>query len=613
MKNGTTPPTAERLGRSWVVVLIVLFVLAIHGVWWTLGDKTVSDGGFSDGDSFTRLIRVQQLVDTGVWFDNTIPRANAPFGTSVHWTRPLDVLLIAVAMPLSVFVEWNQALHFSGVVISPLLHAILAVAVVWAMASVIGFRAAAVAGALTATQFGILSFSIVGHADHHLLFPVLIVFAIGFLARSFENESGGMRLAFLAGSAVAVANWVGQETIVFLALCLTVTGLAWLRSPIGGARRNTGFVLGLAATQALVLAAERGFHGFTQVEYDRISIEDLNLAVLLSLFWLTVGISRIASDTPGWGNRLAVALVGAGLVAAVHLVLFPKAFTDPFLDTDPAILPIYAHISEYGPIDSVGRFLLYLGALVFAAPWLRLRLKNGWHEPGERWIWLLITLAILTYSAFTVGWVRWSLYTALFLAIVVGDLVVRTDDAIDARFPLPKRTLIKVPAILLLAVGPMVAGTAVIYAETPEEERQQREVDRCPLPSVTAVLKKAPWSDRSRTIVASANFGGELMYRTPHAVVATVHHRNVAGILAGHRLLQAVSDEQIRPILNERNVELILLCPESRNEAYIRSGADPHSLYNRLVEGSIPTWLRAVTLPEDAADQFKLFEVTARP
>jgi len=62
MKNGITPPTTKRLGRPWIVVMIVLFVLAIHGVWWALGDKTVAGGGFSDGDSFTRLIRVQQLV-----------------------------------------------------------------------------------------------------------------------------------------------------------------------------------------------------------------------------------------------------------------------------------------------------------------------------------------------------------------------------------------------------------------------------------------------------------------------------------------------------------------------------------------------------------------------
>jgi len=609
MKNGITPPTTKRLGRPWIVVMIVLFVLAIHGVWWALGDKTVAGGGFSDGDSFTRLIRVQQLVDTGDWYDNTIARANAPFGTSVHWTRPLDVLLIAVALPVSVFVEWTRALHFSGVIISPLLHAILAVTVVWAMAPVVGFRAAAVAGALTATQFGILSFSIVGHADHHLLFPVLIVVAMGFLARSFENESGGMRLAFLAGSAVAAANWVGQETIVFIALCLTVTGLAWLRSPISGARRNAGFVMGLAATQALVLAAERGFHGFTQVEYDRISIEDLNLAVLLSVFWLAVGISRVTADTPRLGKAIGDR-GGRGRPCRCR----PSRFVPESLHRS---VPGYgsgdpADLRPYGPIDSMGRFLLYLGALVFAAPWLRLRLKTGWDEPGGRWIWLLITLAIVTYSAFTVGWVRWSLYTALFLAIVVDDLVVRADDAIDARFPFPKRTLIKVPAILLLAVGPMVAGTAVIYAETPAEERQQTEADRCPLAPVTAVLKQAPWSDRPRTIVASANFGAELMYRTPHAVVATVHHRNVAGILAGHRLLQAVSDDRIRSILNERNVDLILLCPESRNETYIRSGADPQSLYFRLADGTIPAWLRAVTLPEEA-HRFKLFEVTARP
>ena len=80
--------TMEKPHPRWPLLLVTGFVVLIHVAWALVGDTIVANGGLADGDSFTRLVRVERLIDTGAWFDNTLPRANAPFGTTVHRTRP---------------------------------------------------------------------------------------------------------------------------------------------------------------------------------------------------------------------------------------------------------------------------------------------------------------------------------------------------------------------------------------------------------------------------------------------------------------------------------------------------------------------------------------------
>ncbi|HIJ46146.1 MAG TPA: hypothetical protein HPP50_08345, partial [Rhodospirillaceae bacterium] len=72
----------------WPVVAVAGFVVFIHAVWLLAGDGAVNHGGLADGDSYLRLLRVTRLVETGDWFDSGFPRINAPFGGSLHWTRP---------------------------------------------------------------------------------------------------------------------------------------------------------------------------------------------------------------------------------------------------------------------------------------------------------------------------------------------------------------------------------------------------------------------------------------------------------------------------------------------------------------------------------------------
>ena len=103
------------------VVMVIASVTVVHVVWWLVGDSVVTFGNLVDSDGYARLVRIQRLLETGAWFDVGLPRANRPDGGTLHWTRPLDVLLIILALPLAGLIGFSKALFWAGVLVSPLL------------------------------------------------------------------------------------------------------------------------------------------------------------------------------------------------------------------------------------------------------------------------------------------------------------------------------------------------------------------------------------------------------------------------------------------------------------------------------------------------------------
>lgn len=601
----TTPnPHDTAVSAFWPAMFCALFIAFVHVAWWRFGEGVIPHGGFADGDSYTRLVRVLRLVETGDWLDVTLPRAGAPYGVTVHWSRLFDLMLLAVAAPLTVFMDFGRALQWSGTVISPLLHVGFGLALGWAVRPVIGSKAAYLAGALTATQFGVLGFSVAGHADHHMLFPLLAALAVGALCRSSVVEGGGRKDAFAAGLWIGMAFWVGPEALVFLTVCLAGVGLPWLFGEPGSARRNLFLALGLTITLAVVLVSERGPGGIFEVEYDRVSVVHFSFAALLFGFWDIV--RRFVPSDLGPGRRIAVAVVGGAVVFGVLRVIFPRVLGNPLFDVDPALIPIFEQISEYESVGGAGRFLLYLGGAMFAVPWVLWRIRDA-GSVSVAWAWLLIGLATAVFLLFALNWIRWSLYVSMFVAVAVADMAVRADAAIDRAYTFPARTLIKVPVIVGLIIGPMILGAGLLYAEKSQSKKADATI--CPIAEIAAFLESPPWNDRRRIVLASANFGGEIMYRTRHRVVATVHHRNGAGILDGYRLFRTADDGEARAIARRRRIDLMLICPGSNDDAYLTKGAGPGALYERLRAGTPPPWLRRVALPEDITRTVKLFEV----
>ncbi|MEE9317383.1 MAG: hypothetical protein V3U48_03725, partial [Rhodospirillales bacterium] len=375
--NETTEPggTAPTPPGAGPLALVAGFVAFVHVLWWVLGDSVVSFGNLYDGDGFIRLVRIERLLETGQWFDSSLPRANWPYGGSLHWTRPFDVVVIALALPLAPVLGMGKALFWSGAAIGPLLHVLAAVALAWAARPLIGRAGALIAGALTAVQFGILGYAIVGHADHHVLIGLIVVIAFGFAVRALRADEGGERHALGAGIVLAAGYWVGLETQVTAGLFFLIFGLKWLAEGDETGERAlrliTRLALGLAGGLVAAVLMERGAQGFFDPQYDRISIVQLTLVGMVALFWWGVS----AAQGRGWAlatvpARFAAAALGGGAALGVMGAAFPRYFTNPLKDFDPLILKVFEGVAEYTPIQDVPHFLIYAGVAIIAGPWV---------------------------------------------------------------------------------------------------------------------------------------------------------------------------------------------------------------------------------------------------
>ncbi len=595
------PHVNRFLGRVPPLLAVLLFVVLVHIMRGVYLGPGVLDGNLVDGDSYIHMVRISQLYHTGDWFDSSLVRSNAPLGTSLHWTRLFDVILLILAMPLVPFFGFEKALFDAGAIISPLLHVVSVVALIWATRPVLGRKGAYLGGGLMAAQPSVMSSAIVGYVDHNMLFVLIAIIAFGFLARSLSGL--GRHHAVAAGFAISFGLWAGVEMVVFLGVCLFLTAIAWLFDDKEGLSRNRQLTLGLGLGVALILLMERGVSGYLDIEYDRISIVHLTLVVLLAVFWAAAGFWQSRRNM-NLVARMLFGIIGAALVAAIMYKVFPKFLAGPIAIIDPAAIPYFQAVSENDSIGSISRFLIFFGPSILALPWAIWRMREEWRGP-RFWMWGLLAIALIVYLAFSVYWVRWGYYAGVFMAIIIADLILRADAFISSRLHGMARTLTVVPVLSILAIGPTTAGLISFLASP-----QPKKSVTCNIRAMMNILNHPDWAARSRIIVASANFGPQILYRTGHRVLATFHHRNGAGMVDSVEIMKADNDAEILRRIDRRLVDLILICPGSPADSYFVDGASSSSLYRRLERGDMPPRIRRVKLPGTPDIGFMMFEVS---
>jgi hypothetical protein len=135
----------------------------------------------------------------------------------------------------------------------------------------------------------------------------------------------------------------------------------------------------------------------------------------------------------------------------------------------------------------------------------------------------------------------------------------------------------------------------------------------CPLDRIADVLDRAA-QGKSRTILALADYGPEILYRTGLSVLSIPNHRPQPGFAATYQVLTGRDDAKARAVLAEHGVGLVLLCPSpvERSMFTPADGGEGH-LYRRLADGVPPPWLRPVPVAQDLADAVRLFEVVSEP
>jgi hypothetical protein len=606
-----------------------LIWLSFFGAWaaiqvlvLAIGATPLLEGGLIGTDGYMRLVRVELLHETGAWFDGRIPRSNAPYGDTLHWTRPFDLLLLAAAWPLTPFLGFEKALFWGGAFVSPLLLLATGTAMLWASKPLVDPENRPFVVLIFLAQLGVMAYSLPGRIDHHTLQMFLIALTVGLVARCCGVRPE-VRLALPAGVVLGLGLWISAEFLLVTLLAMAAVWLAWLRHGRAGSRAALGFAAGFAGSLVLVLLVERPWAELLAEEYDRVSVVFLLVALLHLAFWGAVAWAerggRLRIRT-----RVSLSVVAAVVGGAVVYGVYPKFFGGGMVDVDPEVARVFlSRIKELTPLvpvdlKSFGQFLFWLGAVAIAIPFA---FAQAWRkrraDAGPTWAFFALALGL--YFALSLRHVRFAPFAELLAVVPLACLVVALRQRVDGIANRTWRELTRSLATLAVIFGITGAGLWLGLRPAPGGGMVSAKSllaavpaggEDCEIARIAAYLNRPQtFGERSRIIATHVDWGPELLYRTGHAVVAAPYHRNAPGILDIQRMFSAVDPATSEAIVEARGIELALLCPSPRERLFYAGEAEGATLYQRLLEGWTPSWLAPVALPDDLATSFRLFQV----
>ncbi len=565
--------------------LLGLMLVLATGVLYALPRISFKSLRLLDVDGYMRAQRVVDLMSgQNTWFDSWVYRANAPFGHALHWTRPVDVVLVVLSWPFTLFRSLQEAVFVGAFVFGLLMIVGIFLAVSWTARAFMDRGASYLAGAATAFQLGLVSYNAPGHPDHHGMILLLSALLIGLTIRLLQAESA--TLAIRAGMVAALGLWVATEFLLPLAICLVALVTKWIVT--GDRLRSLRILTGsLACSLLVVVALERPPVDWTILEAERVSAVHIVMAILLtgaSALMGTIG----ALSTP---RRLFVAGVLAVVTGSLLQMIFPGFFLGPVQAIQPNVDRFLDdYVTELAPTwRSVGEEWAGM-ALLLGAPILALlqTLERLWHSrKGSLFSsWFLI-----------LGWLAASIGLALvsFRYVPAAELLVGIPLAAGITQWLGRRTRSTVLRPLLIAW--VLVGYLVLVAASSAmaAEGGNSLAGNCSLETIEQILD-TNLDSPDPIVLAGIPYGPELMWRLPVGVIGTPY-LNPSGIEFTEAVFLAKSVDSAIARLDEREVDAIVVCD---GEAGSTGYRQTHSFYTLLLgDTHIPGW-RSLELQENS-------------
>ncbi len=594
----------------WLIILGLWAVL--HAMLGQTVAAPVFDGELLGPDGYMRLVRIKELLAGAGWYESLIARSNAPYGDVLHWTRPMDVIILTVMALVSPFTDDAQALFIAGVVTSPIIAFFACIAMAWAARPVLGRDRAILAVFIFLLQPGVLSYTMMGRADHHGLQFVAFILCMGATLRLMTDRRS-VRTAVGAGIAYGGALWVSIELLLLVGVCQATLAVLWLWRDRAFTRNQIVVAGAFLATTVVSLIIERPITGWFEIEYDRLSIVHVALAAIATGFWVTLYRNGHRHADATLRARMAVAGIAGVASLGVFGILFPDFFAGPFATVDPRILPIWhdqvAELKPLAPTDmkSFGRFLFFVGACLPCLVFLGFVL---WHERKRpatlRWVFLTIVLGI--YFALSLKHLRFAPFAEIAsvwaLAEIVGRLMAWSEHALKGA----RQFAVKCGATFVIMLGALMSGTFVM-AVTPDKTIDQKHPD-CEVANIADLLNDRDGLGATPTVIGGLlDYGPEILYRTAHSVVGAPYHRNGDGIWDSYRLLAATDDAESQAIAQRRDIGVIVICPSAAERRHYLDDDEPDRLYGRLLADNPPAWLTPVPVDRDATGGFRIYTV----
>ncbi len=603
------------LGKSKTLIpWLIIFGLwaALHAMLGKTVAAPVFDGHLLGPDGYMRLVRIGELLGGTGWHESLIARSNAPYGDALHWTRPMDMIILTVAALASPFTDDTQALFFAGAVTSPIVAFFACIAVAWAARPVLGRDRAILAALIFLLQPGVLSYTMLGRADHHSLQFVAFILCIGATLRLLADRQS-VRTAIAAGAIYGVALWVSIELLLLVGLCQATLATVWLWRDRAFTRNQLIVAGTFLATVLVALIIERPVTSWFDIEYDRLSIVHVALAAIVAGFWLALyqnGHNR--ADTM-LRTRMSVAGLAGIASLGVFGLFFPDFFAGPFASVDPRILPIWhdqvAELRPLVPTDmkSLGRFLFFIGAGLPCLIFLGFILwRERTHPASLRWAFLTLVLGV--YFILSLKHLRFAPFTEIAsvwaLAEMVGRLMKWSEHVLTGA----RQFAVKCGATFFIILGALMSGTFVL-AVTPDKAIDEKHPE-CEVANIADLLNDGSGLGAKPAVVGGLlDHGPEILYRTSHSVVGAPYHRNGDGIWDSYRLLAATDDAESQEIVQRRDIGIIVICPSVAERRFYLDDDEPGRLYNRLLADNPPDWLTPVPTDGEATSGFRIYSV----
>ncbi len=584
------------------IIIAIVFFLIIHILFYSIKlNVSVGSGELVDTDNYMRLVRVEQLAETGDWYDSTIHRNNYPFGDTLHWTRPLDVLLLLGAGPLMPWLGLKKALLYWGIVISPILGILSLLALVWTTKPILHPQAQRLLLVISIAQPLLFQVYIFGRPDHHSLLALLFILLLGCLTRMFARIDL-KKYSILAGLIAAWATWVSVEAIFSIIMVFCTLIILWIMNKDNYAIMLRFFSFSLLGFTTLFLLVERPLWlAFTAAEYDKLSVVYVFVYLIAAAF--SLGLSMIKYRH--WRTRTISAFTLAlPAVLAIYLA-YPAFLHGPMSGVNPAIVPIWlSKVSEIQPLLTSGYFtsISFLGSAGLALSYLIIYYKTKTYSEIKAQM-LLLSTGFVLFTALTLYQIRMGFYSSIIISILLAFMLKDIVEYFSKR-PSRMTSFIRAGITILFILGFPSAGlmASSLQEDTPYKYQDVKTLSQY----LNEYQEEHP---DTATILASIDFGPEILYRTEYNIISAPYHRNDRGIIYTYEVMTSDNMEKVKGMLAERKIDLIAIAPDSNENVIYRTENTPLAFYERLKNDTAPEWLTRLDLPEDVQESFIIYRV----
>jgi hypothetical protein len=583
--SSTSGPAAlkPQLGVNPTVLMPLLWLAATVAIALPSINGSVFDA--MSTDDAMRLVEVRDWIGGQGWFDLFQYRLDPP-GTSMHWSRVVDMPLAALILLLRPLIGTHGA-ETVMLFLWPLLLFAAALALVAAIARQMS---GITNSQITAVVLAVLSAPALIHfrpgaIDHH---NAQIVLLLALVLLTSQIEQSAVKAA-LGGLVASLSLAIGIEMLP----AITAIGLAifslfvWRGAAVS--RQIGTFGAALAASSLLLASALLPLPSLASPVCDAFGGPVLLLVAGggISLVFIA-GIDRLHSTLR---LRLVTGAASAIALVSAFLSLFAGCIASPYAQLDPLVTSFWvdkvvesmslATMLQLAPQKVLGFYGFPLMTMGFASAAL---IQSN---PPARFRWIL---GIMTLAAL-IGLSFWEMRVAAAASMAAAPMFAASLAILWPRLA-PGRNLV----LLALAVSPasfaalgLSAKPLIDFIFKPQMTIAERDASTCQTVSDVASMTKLP----KGRVMAPIDLGPMILAETDHAVFAAPYHRNNDGNVAMLKLMLAPAPAA-HQILSDRRVDYVVTCSSAPEQDLVKLA--PDGLAARLGRGETPDFLDPLDL-----------------